>query len=101
MTRFFLSIAATVTVFTAVPALAGGQDARTVKVRTADLDLANPTDARKLHQRVAGATLTVCGSYAGARDGREDEIAACRAEVARQVAPQLAAARAQGRVATR
>lgn len=101
MTRLILSIAAAATAFTAAPALASDPTAKTVKVRTADLDLANPADARKLGHRVAGATLAVCGSYAGARDGREDEIAACRADVARQLAPQFAAARANRRVAAR
>ena len=101
MTRFILSLAAIATLTTAAPALASDPTASTVKVRTADLDLSNPADARKLGHRVAGATQAVCGSYAGARDGREDEIAACRADVARQLAPQLAAARAQGRVAAR
>jgi UrcA family protein len=105
MTRFILSPimlgATAAAVFTAAPALASDPAARTVKVRTADLDLANPADARKLSHRVAGATEAVCGSYAGARDGREDEIAACRADVARQLAPQLAAVRAQARVAAR
>lgn len=101
MTRFILAITAAATVLAAAPALASDPTAGTVRIRTADLDLANPADARKLGHRIAGATEAVCGSYAGARDGREDEIAACRADVARQLAPQLAAARAQGRVAAR
>lgn len=101
MTRLILSLAAAATVFTALPALAQDRPAKTATVRVADLDLASPAGARRLGRRVAAATEAVCGSYAGARDGEEDRIAACRADVAHQVAPQLAAARTQGRVASR
>ncbi|MES2442020.1 MAG: UrcA family protein [Pseudomonadota bacterium] len=98
MIRFTLALAA---LATAAPALASDPAAKTATIRTADLDLSNPADARTLNRRVAGATEAVCGSYAGARDGAEERIAACRADVARQLAPRLAAARAQGRVAAR
>lgn len=70
-------------------------------VSTAGLDLSRADDVRKLNRRVAQATEKVCGSYAQARDGEEERIAACRAAVARQIEPQLAALRARGQVARR
>ncbi|MDF7777620.1 UrcA family protein [Sphingomonas sp. AOB5] len=74
----------------ATPVLA--QDApKTVTVRIDDLDLSQRGDVRTLNRRVAAAKESVCGSYAGARDGAEERIAACRAEVDRQVEPRLAA----------
>jgi UrcA family protein len=70
-------------------------------VSTAGLDLSRAEDVRALNRRVARATEKVCGSYAGARDGEEERVAACRADVARQLAPQLAVLKSRGQVARR
>ena len=88
-------------VFTAAPALAADPAQKTASVRIDDLDLARPGDARILSRRVANAKESVCGSYAGARDGLEERITACRAGVDRQLEPRLAAMRSGNRMAAR
>jgi UrcA family protein len=52
---------------------------KTASVRLDDLDLSQRGDVLTLNRRVAAAKESVCGSYAGARDGEETRIAACRA----------------------
>jgi len=101
MNKTLISIAAIATVFTAAPAFAIGQDAKTASIQLDDLDLSRPADVRVLGHRVAAAKEAVCGSYAGARDGKEDQITACRAGVDRQLEPRLAAMRTRNRVASR
>ncbi|MCW3847181.1 UrcA family protein [Sphingomonas sp. LB-2] len=101
MQKITLSIAALATVFAAVPALATRQDGKTASIRLDDLDLSKPGDVRLLDRRIAGAKEAVCGSYAGARDGVEDRITECRADIDHQLAPRLAALRAEGRMASR
>lgn len=71
------------------------------KVSIAGLDLSRAEDVRALNRRIARATEKVCGSYAQARDGEEERVAACRADVARQVAPLLVALKSRGQVARR
>ena len=100
MTKLLVSIAAVATVLTS-PAFATDPTGPRATIQLADLDLSRPGDARKLERRVARATEAVCGSYLQARDGVEDRIARCRADVARQLEPQLAALRAKGQVAQR
>ena len=90
MNKTLISIAAFATVITAAPALAG-QDGKTASIQLNDLDLSRPGDVTLLNRRVASAKEAVCGSYAGARDGLEDRITACRAGVDRQLEPRLAA----------
>lgn len=101
MTRMLLSIAAAAAVLAGTPALATGPTAAKATIATSDLDLTRPGDARKLAHRIAGAKEAVCGSYAHARDGEEDRITACRADVARQIEPQLAALRNRTQLANR
>jgi UrcA family protein len=80
-------------VLTAAPASAESTPATTtVAISVAGLDPASPADLRRLQRRIAGATETVCGSYAGASTSEEYEIKRCRRDVARMVAPQLARA---------
>lgn len=98
--KITFAIAAAAVLVSAAPALAADPAPRAT-IRTADLDLGRASDVRKLDRRVASATEKVCGSYAQARDGEEERIAACRAEVARQLEPQLAALRAKVRLARR
>ncbi|NML06961.1 UrcA family protein [Sphingomonas sp. G-3-2-10] len=64
---------------------------KTASVRLDDLDLSQRAGVLTLNRRVAAAKESVCGSYAGARDGEETRIEACRAAVDRQVEPRLAA----------
>ncbi len=73
-----------------IPAMAE-QAPRTRTVHTADLDLSSTAGQRKLDRRIASATQAVCGSYAGAPEHALDGIKACRAAVAEQVRPALAA----------
>jgi len=80
MNRFFASIAGAATLI-AAPASATGQE-RSVTVRYADLDLSSPAGKRALDRRIARATETVCGSYAGAGDQEAREIQECRAQIA-------------------
>lgn len=101
MHKTLTAIAALATVFTAVPVRASDPPVPTASVRIDDLDLSNPADMRLLGRRIAAAKESVCGSYAGARDGAEDRVTACRAHVDRQLEPRLAAARARGRLAAR
>ncbi|MEZ0242693.1 MAG: UrcA family protein [Sphingomonas sp.] len=101
MTKTIITIAALATVLAAAPALATDPAQKTASIRTGDLDLSRPGDLRILDRRVAAAKEAVCGSYAGARDGAEDRIAACRANVDRQLEPQLAALRAKSQLALR
>ena len=101
MHKMLLSIAAAATVLAGAPALATNPTAPSATIVTGDLDLSRPGDARKLARRIAGAKETVCGSYAHARDDEEARITACRADVARQIEPQLAALRSKAQLANR
>lgn len=101
MTRIIASFAAAAALLTAGPALATGPTATTVKISLAGLDLSKASDVRELDHRIAKATEAVCGSYLQARDGEDGRIAQCRAAVTRQIEPQLAALRAETRIAQR
>ncbi|MBO9712334.1 UrcA family protein [Sphingomonas sp.] len=101
MTKMIASLAAVTALLTAAPALATNPTAASVTIQTADLDLARPGDAARLERRIATATESVCGSYASARDGEDLQIKACRAQVASQIAPQVAALRARTQLANR
>jgi UrcA family protein len=101
MNKILVSIAAVAAVFTAAPVLAAAQDSQTASIRIDDLDLSRSGDVRVLGRRVAVAKEVACGSYAGARDGEEDRIAECRANVDRQLEPRLAALGARGKLAAR
>lgn len=87
MKSFLIALAAFAA---ATPAVAQDMP-KTASVRLDDLDLSQRGDVLTFNRRVAAAKENVCGSYAGARDGEETRIAACRAGVDRQVEPRLAA----------
>lgn len=101
MNKTLISIAAIATAFTGAPALAVGQDTKTASIRIDDLDLSRPGDVRLLNRRVGAAKESVCGSYAGARDGKEDQITECRTNIDRQLEPRLAALGPRGKLASR
>ena len=100
MHKIIASLAAATLIISA-PALATGPAAKSTTIELAGLDLSKPHDARLLDRRIAAAKEAVCGSYHQARDGEEDAITACRAEVARQIEPRLAQLRAQAQLAKR
>jgi UrcA family protein len=85
----------------ATPALARNPGAKTVAVRTADLDLSSPAGRAALHRRIASATETVCGSYGSANRDEADEISRCRVKVRDQVTTQVAALADRTRIASR
>jgi UrcA family protein len=101
MTRTILISLAAATLAAASPALATGPTAGKTAIDLGRLDLSKPSDVRILDRRIAAAKEAVCGSYHQARDGEEDAIAACRADVARQIEPQLAKLRAEAQLAQR
>lgn len=76
------------------PAAATAQDmtVRTVKVSTADLDLASPLGKRTFDQRVTRAIGIACGGYGESDFAIRATQAACRAKARRDVAPQVLAA---------
>jgi UrcA family protein len=57
------------------------------RVTTADLDLSNPTEVRKLQARIRAASRRVCG-YSGVGIARSQ--VPCRSAVQASVAPQIA-----------
>ena len=99
MRNIIASIAAA-TLLIGTPALA--QDsAKSVKVRTADLDLSSNQGRAKLNRRIAAAVESVCGSYASASSYEERDIARCRAKAGDQVTTQVAARSRTTRLAKR
>lgn len=101
MNKILISLAAAATIVTASPALASDPAARPVTINLAGLDLSRAADVRKLDHRIAVATETACGTYEQVRGAEEAQITRCRADVARQIAPQLAAVRAKAHLAAR
>lgn len=95
MTKPIALLAAAATLFAAAPSFAQSQDLRTVRINVLGLDLNNPADAAVLRHRVADVTRSLCVAPYAVREGNEDAIARCRADIARQVASQVAARRAQ------
>jgi UrcA family protein len=74
---------------------------KTVTVHHADLDLSSESGRAKLNRRIANATETLCGSYAGVMAEGARQIDACRASAGQQIATQIAQLRSPAQVATR
>lgn len=91
MKSILIALAAFAAATPAVAQTAPDHAPKTAGVRLDDLDLSQRGDVLTLNRRVAAAKESVCGSYAGARDGEESRIAACRAGVDQQIEPRLAA----------
>jgi UrcA family protein len=89
MHKFIVSFAV-LAALTTGPALAQ-RAAKRVVVRHTDLDLNTASGKAKFDRRIAQATEQVCGSYARTSHEEEQAIDACRADVKRSVATQLAA----------
>ncbi len=90
-----LVIATLLASMAAAPAIAedrdGRQDMTIAKtIAVSDLDLGTASGLRQLRQRIASATETVCGSYAGVEEYERIRIKACRDQVGRQLRPQVA-----------
>ncbi|MET0307068.1 MAG: UrcA family protein [Sphingomonas sp.] len=73
----------------AVPAQAQDLGVKTAVIRHADIDFSSRADRARFDRRVAIATESVCGSYAGASADETDAIARCRKAALRQVTAQL------------
>lgn len=101
MHKFIASFATAAALLAAGPAFATDPDGHTAKVRYADLDLSSAQGRATLDRRIAAATEQVCGSYAGAINNEERDIAHCRADAGRKIATQVAALRARDRIAAR
>lgn len=82
---FFITLLAAAGLAAAAPA-----QMHSATIRTADLDLSRAADRGALDRRIASAKETICGSYAGTRPDEQDQIKACRADVARQIAARRA-----------
>ena len=96
MRNFILFIAAFAAASSALPAQAQSA-ARSQSVSTAGLDLATPAGRGRFQRRVAAAIETVCGSYAGASSGEQNEIDRCRRSAWSSVETQLASQQARRR----
>ena len=71
-------------------AQAGSPEKSAVAIRYADIDLSTQAGQTMLERRVANALESVCGSYAGAIDTEERDIARCRSEAKAGVKPMVA-----------
>lgn len=74
----------------ATPAVAA-QQARSVRVSTAGLDLAVRGDVRLLERRIRRALETVCGAYGGGGFERMEEVDRCRRAAKASMRPDPAA----------
>ncbi|RYE04510.1 MAG: UrcA family protein [Sphingomonadales bacterium] len=90
MYKIMLPLVAALAAMPAMPAMAGERSVQ-VKVRHADLDLGTPAGRAMLDRRIAAATETVCGSYAGVSAEESFAIDDCRARAKADVRRQLAA----------
>jgi UrcA family protein len=75
----------------AAGAPAAGEQARSVRIVTRDLDLATPADARLLERRIGRALGAVCGVYGGGSFERMEEIDRCRKAARASMRPDPAA----------
>jgi UrcA family protein len=75
----------------AVPAQAQDLGVKTAVIRHADIDFSSRADRARFDRRIAIATETVCGSYAGASADEAVAIKRCRTAAYRQVTAQLGA----------
>jgi UrcA family protein len=87
----FATAAALAFTATAATAATPATEARTVAVRTADLDLSKPAGVQTLKHRVAMAVEAVCGSYAGVETPEIDHVTRCRREAMASLPVRVAA----------
>lgn len=81
----------------AAPALAAEAPAatKTVRVRTADLDLTSLAGQHALSRRMETAMIRLCGTPVLFSQDELAELDACKAEATKAAAPQLQAARSR------